>query len=155
MLVHVQWAVFPVADFEMVTSHKEKSFFFFASIGSNPTPRGNYNCWEQFIFINLGNWLTFICPGKDIIIHLWYVVKYDSECASYDLFTGCTELDICMCYESKVRQQGRDGDFFRKIGKEEKSDEGSLSPEGNATKAHLSCLHYRKHWSQREVRRDR
>lgn len=30
-----------------------------------------------------------------------------------------------------------------------------LTAEGNAMKASLSCLHYKKHWSQREVRRDR
>lgn len=109
MLVHVQWAVLPVVDFEMVTFHKEKFFFFFASIGSNLTPKGNHNCWEQFSFINLGNWLTFIHPGKDLTIHPWYVVTYDSDHAMFI---------HRVCYESKVRHQGRDGDFFRETAEE-------------------------------------
>lgn len=60
-------------------SQGEIFLFFFASIRSNLTPKGNHNCWEQFSFINLGNWLTFIHPGKDLTIHPWYIVTYDSD----------------------------------------------------------------------------
>jgi hypothetical protein len=59
--------------------HLSQGEIVFTSIWSNLTPKGNHNCWEQVFFINLGNWLTFIYPGKNIIIHSWYVVKYDSD----------------------------------------------------------------------------